>query len=154
MSPDSSGIEEVDQRPRDELRDAAAAALLEHAVLDDRALVVALDVLEPRLVQQRPERPVDHPRVPVPDVGVGPDDDVAARLEEGLPERLALAPERAVARQDVGVLDDAGALGLGDLAGPVGRLRVDDQDLVDERDAAHQLADRAPDDRARSSPPR
>ena len=29
--------EEVDQRPRDELRDPAAAALLEDAVLDDRA---------------------------------------------------------------------------------------------------------------------
>ena len=114
---------------------------------DDRALVVALHVLQSRLVEQRPDRAVDHPRVPVPDVGVGPDDDVAARLEDRLPERLALAPERAVAGEDVGVLDDAGALGLGDLAGPVGRLRVDDEDLVDQRDPAHQLADRAADDR-------
>ena len=46
-------VEQVDQRPRDELRDPAAAALLEHAALDDRALVVALDVLQPRLVEER-----------------------------------------------------------------------------------------------------
>ena len=54
-------------------------------------LVVALDVLQPRLVEQRSERPVDHPRVPVADVRVGPDDEVAGRLVERLPERLALA---------------------------------------------------------------
>ena len=147
-------VEQVDQRPRDELGDAAAAALLEHAALDDRALVVALDVLQPRLVEQRPERPVDHPRVPVPDVRVGPHDDVAGGLVDRLPERLALAHERAVARQDVGVLDDAGALGLGDLARPVGRRRVDDEDLVEERDAPDHLAHRARGRSARSSPPR
>src|SRR5262245_2943483 len=49
------GVEEVDERPGDELRHATAAAFLEHAFLDDRALVVALDVLQPRLVEQRPE---------------------------------------------------------------------------------------------------
>ena len=69
------------------------------------------------------------------------------RLVERLPERLALAPERAVAGQHVGVLDDAGALGLGDLAGPVGRGGVDDEDLVEERDAADHLAHRPADDR-------
>ena len=45
------------------------------------------------------------------------------------------------------MLDDAGALGLGDLARPVGRGGVDDQDLVEQRDAADHLADRPPDDR-------
>src|SRR6266480_981543 len=59
--PGQLGEEQVDERSRDELRDPAAAALLELAALDDRALVVALDVLEARLVKQRPERPVDHP---------------------------------------------------------------------------------------------
>ena len=84
-------VEEVDERSGDELRDPAAAALLEDAALDDRALVVALDVLQPRLVEERPERPVDHARVPVLHVRVGPDDDVAAGLVDRLPERLALA---------------------------------------------------------------
>ena len=46
------------------------------------------------------------------------------------------------------MLDDAGALGLGDLAGPVGRRRVDDEDLVEQRHAPDHLAHRAPDDRA------
>ena len=45
------------------------------------------------------------------------------------------------------MLDDAGALRLGDLARPVGRRRVDDEDLVEQRDAADHLAHRAPDDR-------
>ena len=43
------GEEEVDQRPRHELGDAAAAALLEQPALDDRALVVGLDVADARL---------------------------------------------------------------------------------------------------------
>ena len=45
------------------------------------------------------------------------------------------------------MLDDPGALGLGDLARPVGRHRVDDEDLVDERHPTHHLAHRPPDDR-------
>ena len=93
-------------------------------------------------MEQRAERPVDHPVVPVLHVGVGPHDDVAGRLVERLPERLALADERAVARQDVGMLDDARALGLGDLAGPVRRRRVDDEDLVEQRHATDHLAHR------------
>ena len=45
------------------------------------------------------------------------------------------------------MLHDPGALGLGDLAGPVRRRRVDHEDLVEERDATHHLADRPADDR-------
>ena len=45
------------------------------------------------------------------------------------------------------MLDDAGALGLGDLARPVGRRRVDDEDLVEQRHAADHLAHRPADDR-------
>ena len=56
--------------------------------------------------------------------------------------------EAPVAAQHVGVLDDPGALGLGDLARPVGRRGVDDEDLVEERHPADHLADRPPDDRA------
>ena len=45
------------------------------------------------------------------------------------------------------MLDDPGALGLGDLARPVGRRRVDDEDLVEERHAADHLAHRPAHDR-------
>src|SRR4029079_2603779 len=41
--------EEVDERTRDELGDAAAAALGEHAALHDGPLVVGLDVADARL---------------------------------------------------------------------------------------------------------
>ena len=67
------------------------------------------------------------------DVGIRPHDDVAGRREQRLPERLALAAERAVAREHVQVLDDACSLGLGDLARPIGRRGVDDEDLVEQR---------------------
>ena len=132
-------VEQVDERSSDELRDPPAAAFLEHAVLHDRALVVALDVLQARLVEERPERPVDHPRVPVLHVRVGPHDDVAGGLVDRFPERLALADERAVSRQNVGMLDDARALGLGDLACPVGRCGVDDEHLIEQRHPADHL---------------
>src|SRR4029079_10259441 len=46
------GEEEVDQGPGHELGHAAAAALPEHAALDDRALVVSLHVLQARLVEE------------------------------------------------------------------------------------------------------
>ena len=45
------------------------------------------------------------------------------------------------------MLDDARALRLGDLARPVGRRRVDDEDLVEQRHPADHLAHRAADDR-------
>ncbi len=141
------GIEEVDERPRDELRDAAAAALLHLAVLDDRPLVVRLDVADARLRQQRPQRAVQEPGMPVPDVRVGPGDQVAGRLVEALPERLALAPIGAVAWQHLGVADHACALGLRDLAGVVVGVGVDDQQLVDERQLLHQLDPRGTHDR-------
>ena len=48
------GEEQVDQRAGDELGHAATAALAEDAALDDRPLVVALDVLQPRLVERPP----------------------------------------------------------------------------------------------------
>ena len=148
------GEEEVDQRPGDKLGDPAAAALLEDAALDDRAAVVALDVLDALLGDQRADRAVDHARVPVADVRVGPDDDVAAGLVEALPQRLALAGEAAVARQNLLVDDHSGAFRCGDLAGPIGRVGVDDEQLVHQRMALHQLAPGPADDRRRSSPPR
>ena len=142
------GEEQVDERPRHELRDPAAAALLEHAALDDRALVVALDVADARLGQQRAERAVDQPRVPVPDVRVAPDDEVAARLVQALPERLALAAVAAVARQHVRVEDHARALALGDRRGC---RRSKSESMTSSSsssgDALHQLAPRRRDDR-------
>ncbi len=111
MKPDSSGKKRLISGRATSSVTRPPPPSLRTPALDDRALVVALDVLQPRLHEQRPERPVDHPRVPVPDVRVRPDDDVAAGLVERLPERLALAAERPVARQDVGVLDDARARG-------------------------------------------
>ena len=96
--PRQRGVEQVDERSGDELCDPATTTLLEDPLNDDRALVIALDVLQARLKEERPQRPVDHPVVPVLHVRVGPYDDVATRLEDRLPERFALADERAVAR--------------------------------------------------------
>ena len=67
----------------------------------ERPPVCRLDELDRRVGEQRAERPVDHSLVPVLHVRVGPHDDVARRLVDRLPERLTLARERAVARQDV-----------------------------------------------------
>ena len=86
--------------------------------------------------------------MPVADVRVGPDDDVAAGLVQALPQRFALALEGAVLRKQLLVDDDARAFGRRDLPRPVGRVGVDDQQFVDELVALHQLASRPRDDRA------
>ena len=132
--------EEVDERSRDQLGDPSSSALLEKSALHYRPAVVALDVLDPLLCDERANRSVDHPRMPVADVGVGPDHDVAARLVEALPQRLALAGEAAVSRQHLLVDHDARALGPGDFAGSIGRVRVDDEQLVDEGVTLDELA--------------
>ena len=131
-------VEQVDERARDQLGDPASAAFAEHASLDDRALVVTLDVLDPRLHEKRAQRAVGHPWVPVADIRVAPHDDVARRLEQAFPERLALPAVRAVARQHVRVLDDAGTLAGRDLARRVLGGGVDHDQLVHERDGLHE----------------
>ena len=134
------GEEEVDQRSSDELRDASAAAFLEHTALDDRSLVVGLDVADPLLDQQRAEGAVEEAWMPVEDVCVRPRDQVARCLVEALPECFALTAVGAVLRQHLGVDDHPGALGLGDPARVVVRVRVDHQQLVDQPHLLHQLA--------------
>ena len=101
---------------RHELRHAAAAALLELAALDDRALVVRLDVADTRLREKRAKRTEQEARMPVDDVCVRPRDQVAGRRIEALPQGLALAPVAAVAGQDVRVDDDARACVRSDAA--------------------------------------
>ena len=124
-------VEQVDERPSDQLRDPAAAALLQDSAFHDRPAVVALDVLDPLLGDERADRSVDHPRVPVADVRVRPDHDVAGRLVEALPERLALAAVAAVARQHLAVDRYPGSLGGGDLPRAVLGVGVHDQELID-----------------------
>ena len=80
--------------------------------------------------------------MPVADVGVAPGDEIAAGGEEALPERLTLAPECAVGGQHVRVQDDPGSFLGRDVDRLVGRCRVDDDQLVDERVALHELASR------------
>jgi hypothetical protein len=84
-------------------------------------------------------------------VRVEEDDEVAAGRSECLPQRLALPGAGAVAGQDVGGGDDVGAGGAGDGGGVVGRVGVDDEQLVDQRGAADpalvQLGDQPADGR-------
>ena len=143
------GEEQVDERPRRELGHAAALAGLPLPIGGHQGPVVeALDVLDPRLAEERAQQPVNEARLDVPDVGVHPDHDVAAQLVQALPQRLALARVAAQLGQDLVVLADRYAQLAGDLDRPIGRGRVDDQHLVHEWDSFHERVADAADDEA------
>ena len=65
-------------------------------------------------------------------------DDVAARDEQALPQRLALAAPRAQLRQQLLMDVDRHAQLGGDLARAIGRVGIDQHDLVQQRHLIHQ----------------
>src|SRR5256885_361214 len=73
-------------------------------------------------------------------VGVDPRDDVAAKDVQTFPERLALPAVAAGLGQDLIVDEDRNALLFGDLARAVLRARVDDDELVDQRNPLNEAA--------------
>jgi hypothetical protein len=69
--------EQVEQRPGEHLRDAAAAVRLGVSSGRQRAMVEALDERDGRVGQQGPEQARDEARIERVDVGVDERDDVA-----------------------------------------------------------------------------
>src|SRR6185295_5223478 len=144
--PRELGEEQVEDRPRGELGDAPAAGRLQLAVHAQRPLIEGLHELQVRAHEERTNDPVDEFRMRVRDVRIDPHDDVAAQHVQALPQRLAFADVIAGAGKDLAVDVDRYALLPRDVARAVLGIRVDDDDLVDEREALHQArADRADD---------
>ena len=80
------------------------------------------------------------------DVRVDPHDDVAGQHVQALPERLAFPAARTVSGQDVAEHVHRDTLLACDRARSVVGIRVDDRDLVDQRDPFHEArADRTDD---------
>src|SRR4029079_15828471 len=122
-------VEEVEEWAGGQLGDAATAGRLEHPARSaNRPLVEAFDELDPLVLQERADETVHEPGMNVADVGVDPGDDVALQDVEAFPEGLALARIRAVLRQDVLVDVDGDAEIGADLARPIGRTAVDQDD--------------------------
>jgi hypothetical protein len=96
-----------------------------------------------RVVEQRGDQPGDPFGLEAGDVAVDPDDDVAVAGEQARPQHVALPVSVAVLEVDL--LDrDHQRSGAGrHPGGVVGAAVVDDDELVDQRHALHQLvADR------------
>src|SRR5207245_1547702 len=127
--------EEVEDRPRRELGDAAAARRLQLVAHPQRPLVERLYELDVRPREERAEDAVYELRVMARDVGVHPHDEIAGHHVEALPERLALPAVAAAFWEDLVVDEDRDAFVRRDLARAVLGPRVDDDDLVHERDA-------------------
>ena len=128
-----------DQRPGDQLGDPPA---LERAratgQVAEGPFVEALHQRDAGVGQQRPEQAADEVGVPVEEVGVHEHHQVAAGHEQRLPHRLALAPVGAELRTDL-VRAMHSCAGVGRCReGVIGRVRVDDDDLVEQRGRLHQ----------------
>ena len=95
------GPPQADQRPRDQLGDAAAFGRGRAVRLGPHPGVEALDQPHIRRCQQRPDQPGDEVRTPAGQVGVDEDEQVAVGDVQRLPQRLALAGEAAGRRQHV-----------------------------------------------------
>ena len=136
--------EQRHERASDELGDPASLTVA--AV--ERAVVVALDEPDVAARQERADEPEHEARAEVADVGVAPHDDVALRREHRSPERVTLAAQVVERGEDLLGAHDAGT-GIGrTLRRAVDRAVVDDEDLVDQARALHQLALDEIDDRA------
>ena len=100
--------------------------------------VEALDELNAGFGEQRPEQAGDEVRTPLGEVGIDEDQQVTLGDEQRLPQGLALAGIAAELGRDVAgpVHGRAGLGGRG--RGPVGRIRIDDHHLIDQRCPLHQ----------------
>src|SRR6266550_5492590 len=147
--PGELGKKEIQDWPRGELSHAAAAGRLQLVADVERSLVEGLHELQVRPHEERTDDAVHELRVRARDVGVDPHDDVAREDVQALPERLAFPAVAARLGKDLVVDEDGDAFVFCDLAGPILRARVDDDELVDQRktldearaDGADDLAD-------------
>ena len=133
--------EHVDQGSRRQLRNSPAfeRPCSPARIPSEGATVEGLHVADIGIGEDRPERAEDETRMEVRDVGIEPQDDVAAKDEEALPQRFALARQRLNLREDVSVLVDVRTPRSCGLDGAIGGSGVDDDELVDEWHAIHQL---------------
>ena len=131
VQPGQLGEEQPDQRAGDQLGDPAALERDRDAAVEHRALVEALDQLDARVGEQRAEQAGHEVGVPVDQVGVHEDDQLAGGDEERLPHRLALARPGAEVGADLrGAVHGRAGVGR-DGVRVVGGVGVDDHDLVD-----------------------
>ena len=120
-----------------------------------RTLVVALHELDLGVRQQRTEQTGDEVGFEADDVGVAPHDDVALRLGQRLPHapRPCRDRRRGRASTSAAAITRAPAAAA-TLGGPVGRVVVDHEDLVDQAAPVHRGASGSSRRWRRPSPPR
>src|SRR5688500_2970854 len=102
-------------------------------------MVITLHEADARLTQERPDQAVHKLRVHIRHVRIDPRYDVPLQDVERLPERLALPDEgRPRLRQYLRMNIDRNPEVCRYLAGPVGRIRVDNNYLINHRRALHK----------------
>src|SRR5918995_1604203 len=127
------GIEEVEQRFGRELRNPPSAVLLYGLVALERTSVGGLDKADFGHLQDRTQNAVDELGPEVFGVSVDVHNEVAARDGERAPHGVALAVRAAVVAHELVLRVDFGAPGGGHLCGAIRGVRVDGEDLVDQR---------------------
>src|SRR5918995_1475246 len=135
------GIEEVEEGLGRELRDPPSAIQLHGLVALERPPVGGLHKADLGHLQYRAENAVYELGPEVFGVGVDVHNEVAARDGERAPHGVALAVRAAMVAHELVLRVDLGAPGGGHRCGAVRRVRVDGEDLVDQRIIAGQTVD-------------
>ncbi len=131
-------IKQIEQRPGRQLGHPPPAPGLSLVPHLERAAIEAFDELDAPVEQKRPDDAIDKSRMNVDDVSINPGNDVALRHQQTLPQGFALAAPRAEFGQKLLVNVNRHAERLGNLAGAVGRVRVNQHHLVQQRHIVHQ----------------
>ena len=123
-------VEQVQQRPRRQLGDAAAAVRERHVTDLERPLVEALDERQTGVAHERTEQTTEEVRPELLRVRVQEADDVAGQHVQRPPHRVALAQHVSELRCQAPLIVHLGAQVARDLCGSVGRM-IDHYNLVD-----------------------
>ncbi len=130
--------EEVDERPRSQLRHPPTTTGDELIALLERAPVETFDIPDTPVAQQWPQDAIHKSGVDVFDVGVYPGYDISLEDIEALPEGFSFATVGTVLRQNVLVDIDWDTQVSGNLTGVVYGTGVNQDDFIQQRYLFHQ----------------
>lgn len=134
------GVKERKQGADEDFRDAAAAVRLRFRAESEWALVKGFHVVQLWVREQRAYQAGDEAGVEIRDISINITNNVSGGDVEGFPEVFAFSGAAREVRGDVGSSENSRSGLQGQLAGGIGGIRIDHQQLIHEWGARHQRA--------------
>src|SRR5947209_2125114 len=132
-------IKQVDQRPSRQFGDPTTAGGRDLAAEIQGPAIEALDESEVGLCQQRSQKSVHEFGTEAGYIRIDPHKDVAAGGVQALPERFALAPIRSLGWKNVRMVNDPNPQVRDDFHRTIFGTTVDDDELIEQREAFYEL---------------